>query len=185
MTAYKQGYFYIEGMGEDVVEGYTNGDNWNGWATPVFTFENAKKVIGMIEHNSHDSRYDEKSDSFLVTFEEGSNEVETFEGMDIVVDGETVKVYPLGAYSWVWEELENVKKFSNDPYFSDGGESLILLSYTLGEGHSYAEVDFIIYNDNPFRWYVQVSADSFNSHEELLEELKKEYYWGEGASVTL
>lgn len=101
----KKTLFTIEGDGE--FKGYTNGETWNGWATPYFTKEVAKKVI---EHYARDvdvTYYDKAKDLFAVKFDEVTDEeTEYFEGHTVSIEGEEVTLYPVGAYSWTWDEIK-------------------------------------------------------------------------------
>lgn len=187
---FKKSWFYIDGLGEDVIEGYTEeGSDWNGWATPHFTKENSLKVLSLVSSigGAELAKYREKTDEMVVTAEVFDlDATEHFEGTDITVDGETLRVYPVGAFSWTWEELDNYKVFDKDPYYKvDDEDSLIILSYCSDDAELYACVEFVIYNSNSFKWSLQVRKDLFNNHDELLELLKKDEYSGEGSSVTI
>jgi len=97
---FRKGQFSIEPI-DDNIEGYTMGFLWNGWAMPVFTKENAAKVL---EGIGAKHRYDEASDTFTFLVDENDGE-ETSEGSIIHVDGVPVKVYSIGAGSWTWDEV--------------------------------------------------------------------------------
>jgi len=104
--------FYIDGI-EGMFEGYTDGSNWNGWATPYFTYEEGERIMDAITelHKQDDELpirgevgyYDEAEDAFIVPGE-GDNEAEIFYGMDIKINGKKIRVYPIGNGSWIWDE---------------------------------------------------------------------------------
>lgn len=85
--------------------GYTNGDLWNGWATPYFTLEEAQKL--QAEFNQGDGLrmfYDCQTDKFILQYED-EDEPYVWEGEDIqTVDGK-LHLYGIGAYSHIWDEL--------------------------------------------------------------------------------
>lgn len=111
----------------EMLNGYTNGSTWNGWACPYFDFENATKLANQFMDND-DSKmlYDTKKDTFFYKVE-WDEIVEEWMGEDIEVNGEIVHVYPIGAYCWVWdewtkEELERLEKIRKE------GEEEIFIS---------------------------------------------------------
>lgn len=86
------------------LEAYSDGRAWNGWATPAFTLEQGKKLASLMPTVS----YDETSDRFLVRNEDYAppDDVEYVEPETIEVDGQTMKVYPIGSHSWCWWAVE-------------------------------------------------------------------------------
>ena len=93
----------------DRFEGYTDGDIWNGWACPYFLQEVAEKVLAESEANGYSWEYEEAQDAYVVRNENDpvDYEPEIFEGIEISVEGNRTTVYPIGAYSWVWEICED------------------------------------------------------------------------------
>ena len=92
--------FEIEGA-DAQFEGWTEGRVWNGWAMPYFEFTEAGKVIGSMAVDT--CRYDAASDAFVTVTSD--DEEETWSAEIIALpDGGTVKAYPVGAGSWIWEE---------------------------------------------------------------------------------
>lgn len=80
--------------------GYTSGKLWNGWATPHFELEEAKRVVeGFNECAENPIFYNEKLKTFY-TFDGDIWKPET------VQTAEGIKhLYGIGAYSWVWDEV--------------------------------------------------------------------------------
>jgi hypothetical protein len=97
--------FYLEGF-EGTYEGYTFGQRWNGWAVPYFTKEVGQSIMDeMNTDEGNTAVYDEERDMFVVS--NGYDDTtEEFPGMDIAGDGEILRLYPIGASSWVWDEAE-------------------------------------------------------------------------------
>lgn len=97
--------FSIESLENAEFEGFTDGDSWNGWACPYFTNQTAKTILKASEINGYSWRYDAAADAFLVSHidDPESFEPERFESVNINVDGSNIVVYPVGAYSWIWE----------------------------------------------------------------------------------
>lgn len=84
--------------------GYTNGDNWNGWATPHFTLEEAKRVAeGFNECAEYLMEYDSIYDQFYILDTE-TKELETWKGIDYVTAEGIKHLYGIGAYCWIWDE---------------------------------------------------------------------------------
>ena len=108
--------------------GYTSGRTWNGWATPYFALDEAKRVAeGNNEMAEYPILYDEANDQFFIakpideskefkkftTFEEfidlgddiGEFDIEDrWVGEDVQTEEGIKHLYGIGAYSWVWDE---------------------------------------------------------------------------------
>ena len=99
----RKALFYIDGG--SVYTGYTNGDLWNGWATPYFTYEEAQRL--QAEFNQGDGLrmfYDCQADKFIMQYED-EDEPYIWVGEDIqTVDGK-LHLYGIGAYSHIWDEV--------------------------------------------------------------------------------
>ncbi len=92
--------FSIDG-GKDY-KGYSNGQTWNGWEMPYFTFEVANKIAEDMNAVTTEEKlvYDEASDTFIYQTEYyPESDWERFEATEI--DGK--KLYGIGAGSWVWD----------------------------------------------------------------------------------
>lgn len=72
---------------------------WNGWAMPYFEFEAAKEAV-----KPFNGRYDAARDVFIVPASDGGEEPEEFAACPLLIDGKTIKVYPIGAGSWCWDK---------------------------------------------------------------------------------
>lgn len=114
---FRPGTFTMDAM-EGPYPGYTAGESWNGWATPYFEFETAKRIaedhvripelmkLNGIEPGDYRATYDEEEDAFL--FYEPINDDEAhYFAQTITVEGREVKVYAIGTYEWTWEEAED------------------------------------------------------------------------------
>jgi hypothetical protein len=91
--------------------GYTSGRLWNGWATPYFTFEEAQKLQAEFSEGANSPMlYDVMKDEFRLKYED-DDEPYIWEGEDIqTVDG-IKHLYGIGAYSHIWDELDdNIKR---------------------------------------------------------------------------
>ena len=95
--------------GGEVYVGYTSGRLWNGWATPYFPLEEAKKIQAEWNDEDNPMTYDEAKDEFHMHYD-GDDEPYTWEGEDIqTVDGK-LHLYGIGAYSHIWDELDDDDK---------------------------------------------------------------------------
>ena len=86
--------------------GYTNGDRWNGWATPYFEF--AEAIAIMQEYNAEDHEspivYNEETDTFYVE-EMGGFDGASWKGIDCQTEEGIKHLYGIGAYSWIWDDV--------------------------------------------------------------------------------
>jgi len=90
-------------------EGYTRGDDWNGWATPVFEKVEAEHIardFAALESRWGEfvGRYDEERDAFIF-IDPGADGEEVYGAEAIIVDGLKRKVYAVGIYYWTWMEV--------------------------------------------------------------------------------
>ena len=82
-------------------EAYTDGQRWNGWATPRFLLANAKELMT----ETPNLRYDEHRDVFIATMEgyPAGEDEEVYGAETVDIGGTPTKVYAIGAFSWCWE----------------------------------------------------------------------------------
>lgn len=81
-------------------EAFSNGKLWNGWEMPCFTLEEGKKLYEVFDGPFYSSEID----AFILPPQDvGEEPTLTYAGT-ITVNGELLKVYPIGAGSWCWEE---------------------------------------------------------------------------------
>ena len=78
---------------------YFNGQRWNGWVMPYFSFETAQILVQLMP----DLSYDSERDAFIVRADEGQDEDGVYESETLVIDGVPVKTYAIGAGFWCWE----------------------------------------------------------------------------------
>ena len=98
--------FQIDAI-ESYFHGVTQDQHWNGFACPLFSFEEAQRLMELNNHTDFCGQivYDAAQDAFL--FHEFG--VESEERPDVfkavLIDGE--KFYPIGAFSWCWQDVSN------------------------------------------------------------------------------
>ena len=89
-------------ISEEVFSGFTDGDTWNGFACPYFTYDEATRVL---EEMGAGWEYDSRKDAFNVLIPEGT-EPDEYGSIMIRLDGKEIKTYAIGAYAWVWNIIE-------------------------------------------------------------------------------
>ena len=97
----KQGQFTLEPLGETVFEGHTQGEDWNGFACPYFTIEQAHRVVSAWDEAGKNAAYNETVDAFIFEPLDNTEEVEVFAAVEV----EGQKFYPVGAGNWIWNEI--------------------------------------------------------------------------------
>lgn len=97
--------------GLEVAECYSDGRRWNGWGMPMFTYEQALKLIATCPTLTYDARLD----AFVLPAETGEATVNTesdpddvFAATYIDVAGVRTKVYPIGSGSWCWSMEDDI-----------------------------------------------------------------------------
>lgn len=91
--------FTIETYGNNTFDGYTQDEDWNGWACPYFTLEEAQKIVDMHKKTGQKAGFNEDSNAFYFNVQD---EEEFYQPVEI----EGTKFYPIGNSSWIWEEKE-------------------------------------------------------------------------------
>ena len=90
--------------------GYTSGARWNGWATPYFTLEEAQKIQKAWTKCGHSTMlYDVNKDEFRLKCED-NDEPYIWEGEDIKTEDGIKHLYGIGAYSHIWDDLDDDDK---------------------------------------------------------------------------
>lgn len=92
--------------------GYTNGDDWNGWATPYFEIDEAIAI--MTEYNADNPEcpmtHNKTTDAFYIAETEYTSKC-IWAGIDCLTAEGIKHLYGIGAYCWIWEFVNqaNVK----------------------------------------------------------------------------
>lgn len=97
--------FTLDGH-EPAYIGYTTGELWNGWATPYFPLNEAFEVMN--ECNKFNEcapiRFNETHD-FFVYYDESIEDYIIWKGANYTTDEGIKRLYPIGAYAWVWDRI--------------------------------------------------------------------------------
>lgn len=98
--------FQIDAI-ESYFHGVTQGQHWNGFACPLFSIEEAQRLMALNNQTDFCGQivYDAAQDAFL--FHEFGVECEERPDVfkAVLIDGE--KFYPIGAFSWCWQDVSN------------------------------------------------------------------------------
>lgn len=70
---------------------------WNGFLVPYFTFD---VVNHMLTDLNNSLSYDENLDVFI--YKQDGYDDEIFESVTHHINGENIKLYSIGGYSWCW-----------------------------------------------------------------------------------
>jgi len=101
--------FEIDGMYK--ARGYTLGDTWNGFECPFFTKEVAVEILqetidtDLTQEYFVGFEYDKENDQFVLkeTDDKLFFEARKFQ----TVEGNKIKLYPIGSWMWCWSKSEN------------------------------------------------------------------------------
>lgn len=150
--------FYAEWL-EKKYRGWTTGQRWNGWAMPFFEFEEATKYA----KDSGNTVYDPARDAF-VTKREDLDEEEVDEATVILVKGRgALKVYPIGAGSWIWSEAQEDEDEEQPPIVGPSLGSASLGAFTSSKLHMTegAREAFETTGDNPEKFLDRHFSEDF------------------------
>lgn len=93
--------FVIDTLGDKIFDGYSQGEEWNGWACPYFTFEQSQRILEAHRERGIKAWYDEDSDQFAFDLNQtGQDDIDAFPPIEL----EGLKLYPIGSGCWIWEE---------------------------------------------------------------------------------
>ena len=97
--------FRIDSLPDLVFDGFSDGDHWNGWACPYFSRQEAERVLKASTAIGFQWTFDEQQNAFSVRNinDPEDAEPESFEGIQMDINGKTQTLYGVGAYSWIWE----------------------------------------------------------------------------------
>ena len=93
-------------LGDNSYHGYTTGLTWNGWQCPLFDAVTAEEILNDICSDPDmcmDWVYNGKLDAFICDENE-------YKGIDVEVEGEFRRLYPIGAFAWAWQIDEDITK---------------------------------------------------------------------------
>jgi hypothetical protein len=82
--------FNIDFLDQQEFEGYSRGEELNGFACPYFTYEQALKIIYAWNESGGKASYEINNDQFDFVMQDG--ETESFPTLEV----EGIKVYPIG-----------------------------------------------------------------------------------------
>ena len=111
----REAKFSHDFLGDSEFRGYTRDEDYNGFACPYFSYDQALPILqAWVEHGLA-ANYDENSDEFVfeVSGGEAGNEFQRFGA--IYANG--LKLYPIGVFDWTWAEVEN-SELESDSDFS-------------------------------------------------------------------
>jgi hypothetical protein len=95
----RQARFVIDFLGDLEFEGYTRGEDWNGFACPYFSFDQAQKIVDAWIKSGSNASYDSANDIFSFLMHNG--ETDSFSAIDY----NGMKIYPIGNGCWIWSEV--------------------------------------------------------------------------------
>lgn len=82
--------------------------DWNGWARPHFSYQDALRVLTSPRSGILKWGYDAENDAFFSWSTGGDPEEDRWPGMDITLPGGDVRhVYPIGCCDWTWREVSD------------------------------------------------------------------------------
>lgn len=102
----RPGRFQIDGL-PGTYEGFTRGETWNGFAVPYFPLAEARRIADDYASQpagidgQTEAEYDADRD-LIRLYDPSCDEWEEIEAVE--VEGQTL--YPLGAQSWTWEDVQ-------------------------------------------------------------------------------
>lgn len=105
----RPGTFFLDGVA-GTFPGFTSGETWNGWATPLFSRDVALQIAAALRSTPTSTegpmelRYDEDEDAFVLHDPFYPDEPTVWEATH---DPSVPQpLYPIGTWTWTWEERD-------------------------------------------------------------------------------
>lgn len=88
--------------------GWGDETRWNGWHCPAFEEKAAMALMAHVNESAPKEfqiTYDAETETFYVPYEDEDEKPEAVKAhlIDVTGNGPTVKVWSIGAFSWVWD----------------------------------------------------------------------------------
>jgi hypothetical protein len=100
----RRGKFSLD-IHEDVYEGYTYGQTWNGWACPYFAKDVADSIAAQWNAPGMSASYEAMSDTYIFSDPDNDGgEPYIVHGDGYRINGTSVRLYPIGNGYWIWDE---------------------------------------------------------------------------------
>jgi hypothetical protein len=109
----KPATFAIDFLEGSTFEGYTQDEDWNGFACPYFSLDQAQHLVEVWNNQGWSARYDSAADTFMFEVESGRGEKEWESYIPVEIEG--LKLYPVGSFNWIWEEVGNESGDNRQP----------------------------------------------------------------------
>lgn len=98
-TMLEKAVFVLDALDGEEFEGYTQGEEWNGFECPYFPFESAQRLMSVLSADGQTAFYDEKAGRFLYAEEDYEDDPDLYGALEVEGLG---KLYPIGALVWTW-----------------------------------------------------------------------------------
>lgn len=139
--SYRASKFEIDayhGLLQQPVAGYWTGIRTSTWDCAYFAKETADKIMAAAVAYGETASYDPETDTYTFNATGNPDDTEQYQGFDITVEGQTVRVYPIGTGSWVWEEYTRPMAIHIERFeIGDGVYSWIAYADSLSEVLAY------------------------------------------------
>lgn len=99
---WRPGVFYLDAYSR-TFQGYTCGEDWNGWATPVFEKQAILSMIEVMGDGDDPLSFNDTLDA-AAWYSSDWQETTHYKAESISVGERMVTVYPVGTYEWTWVE---------------------------------------------------------------------------------
>jgi hypothetical protein len=99
----REAKFSHDFLGDGEFRGYTRDEDYNGFACPYFSYDQAMLVLQAWVDQGLTANYEGNTDEFVFELSGGEpgNEFQRFGA--IYADG--LKLYPIGVFDWIWKEV--------------------------------------------------------------------------------
>lgn len=98
--------FCVDGK-QALFEGYTDDQTWNGWECPRFEKAEADRIMEAAKGYGQTVLFDEETEVYTYVDADDPSMQEEYSPADIEVNGETIKIWAIGAWCWVWDAVDD------------------------------------------------------------------------------
>jgi DNA-directed RNA polymerase subunit RPC12/RpoP len=108
---FRKTHFEIDSFCADgkqlLFEGYTDDQHWNGWECPRFEKAEANRIMEASKAYGQPVTFDEATETYTYNDADSPDMEEYYKPSLIEVNGEVIKVWAVGAWCWVWDEIDD------------------------------------------------------------------------------
>ena len=104
-TRFVKATFVLDALEGEEFEGYTQDEQWNGFACPHFPLESAQRLMAALSNLGQTAFYDTQTDQFVCAEEDYEDDPDRYGAVEVEGLG---KLYAVGSHMWTWTRADEL-----------------------------------------------------------------------------